>query len=171
MVAGSLASTYHGEPRATHDIDLVIDPSREALLRFARELDPADFYVSREAAAEAWARRGLFNVVDLGSGWKVDLILRKERPFSLAEFSRRIPATILGTSVFVASAEDTILSKLEWARAGASERQLRDVLGVIEVSGGSLDRSYVERWADALGVRELWERALAEAGPSRTQEP
>jgi hypothetical protein len=173
MVAGSLASTYHGEPRATQDIDLVIDPSREALLRFASELDPERFYVSREAASEAWARRGLFNVVDLSSGWKIDLILRKDRPFSREEFARRMPATIFETAVFVASAEDTILSKLEWARSGESERQLRDVLGVVEVSGGSLDRGYVERWADALGVRDLWEHVVAEAeaGPSRAQEP
>ena len=170
MVAGSLASTYHGEPRATQDIDLVIDPSREALQRFASELDPERFYVSSEAASEAWARRGL---VDLSSGWKIDLILRKDRPFSREEFARRLPATIFETAVFVASAEDTILSKLEWARSGESERQLRDVLGVVEVSGGSLDRGYGERWADALGVRGLWEHVVAEAeaGPSRAQEP
>lgn len=165
MVAGSFASTYHGEPRATHDIDLVIDPSREQLQRLARGLDPAQYYVSVEAAEEAWTRRGQFNVVDLASGWKVDLIVRKDRPFSREEFSRREPACMLETQVFVATAEDTILAKLEWARLGGSERQLRDVIGVLEMRGADLDRAYIRRWARELDVEALWERAQAEVAP------
>lgn len=158
MVAGSFASTFHGNPRTTQDIDLVIDPTRDALDRFVRSLAPADFYVSAEAAGEAWGRRGLFNVIDLASGWKIDLILRKDRPFSRAEFERRMPARILGTDVFVATAEDTILAKLEWAQLGESDRQLRDVVGVIELCGDTLDRDYIERWTRELGVEGLWER-------------
>ena len=118
MLAGSFASTYHGEPRTTADIDLVIDPNREALDLFVRQADPASIYVSREAIDEAWRRRGQFNVVLLDSGWKVDLILRKERAFSEQEFARRKLAEIAGVRVFVATAEDTIVAKLEWARAG-----------------------------------------------------
>lgn len=165
MVAGSFASTYHGEPRATHDIDLVIDPSREQIQRFVRGLDPAQYYVSAEAAQEAWTRRGQFNVVDLASGWKVDLIVRKDRPFSREEFSRREPASMLETRVFVATAEDTILAKLEWARLGGSERQLRDVIGVLEMRGADLDRAYIRRWARELDVEALWERVQAEVAP------
>jgi hypothetical protein len=164
MVTGSLASTYHGEPRTTQDIDLVIDPSRAALGRFLRSLDPERFYASEAAADEAWRRRGPFNVIDLASGWKVDLILRKERAFSRSEFERRMPARILGVDVFVATAEDTIVAKLEWARLADSERQLRDVVGVLQLCAGSLDLAYVERWARKLGLAELWERARAEAG-------
>jgi hypothetical protein len=163
MVAGSFASTFHGEPRTTLDIDLVIDPSRESLDRFVRGLEPSAFYVSGEAADQAWRQRGLFNVVDLASGWKIDLILRKERPFSRSEFDRRMPARILGVAVHVATAEDTILAKLEWAQLGESERQLRDVVGVIELCGPSLDRAYIERWARELGVESLWQRARVEA--------
>jgi hypothetical protein len=163
MVAGSFASTFHGEPRTTQDIDLVIDPSREALERLVRSLEPAEFYVSAEAADEAWRCRGLFNVVDLASGWKIDLILRKERPFSRSEFDRRMPALILGVAVHVPTAEDTILAKLEWAQLGESERQLRDVVGVIELCGESLDRAYIERWARELGVETSWQWARAEA--------
>ena len=163
MVAGSFASAYHGEPRTTRDIDLVIDPSRDAFDRLVAELDAERFYISAEAAEEAWRRRGQLNVVDLASGWKIDLILRKERPFSREEFSRRAPATILGTRVFVATAEDTILAKLEWARLGESERQLRDVIGVIEMSGSHLDPAYIAHWARELGVEGLWNRVRAEA--------
>jgi hypothetical protein len=104
------------------------------------------------AALQAWRLRGLFNVVDLASGWKIDLILRRDRAFSRCEFERRQRARILDADVFVATAEDTILAKLEWARLGESERQLRDVVGVIEACGASLDRAYIERWARASSV-------------------
>lgn len=104
MLAGSVASTYHGDPRTTNDIDLVIDPTHEALAGFVHGLDPERFYVSTETA---------LNVVLLDPGWKADLILRKERPFSRAEFERRQPAEIAGVAVFVATAEDTIVAKLE----------------------------------------------------------
>jgi len=163
MLAGSFASTYHGDPRTTNDIDLVVDPSREGLERFVRELDPERFYVSTEAAREAFERRGQFNVVLLDSGWKADLILRKDRAFSRAEFERRQPAEIAGVQVYVATAEDTIVAKLEWARAGESERQLRDVIGILEVSGERLDRNYIARWIAELDLKALWDRAKSEA--------
>lgn len=162
MLAGSFASTYHGDPRTTNDIDLVIDPSRAALESLLRGLDPERFYVSAEAARTAFERRGQFNVVPLDSGWKADLILRKERPFSLAEFERRQPAEIAGVTLFVATAEDTIVAKLEWAQAGESERQLRDVVGILEVSGERLDRDYIARWVAELELQPLWDRANAE---------
>jgi hypothetical protein len=163
MLAGSFASTYHGDPRTTNDIDLVIDPSAEALEAFVGGLDAERFYVSAEAARAAFEHRGQFNVVLLDSGWKADLILRKERPFSRAEFERRQPAEIAGVSVFVATAEDTIIAKLEWARAGESERQLRDVVGILDVSGEHLDREYIASWVEDLDLRALWARANAEA--------
>ena len=165
MLAGSFASTYHGDPRTTNDIDLVIDPSREALEGFLRGLDPGHFYVSAETARTAFERRGQFNVVLLDSGWKADLILRKERPFSRAEFERRQPAEIAGVSVFVATAEDTIVAKLEWARAGESERQLRDVIGILEMSGERLDRGYLAHWIAELSLEALWGRANAGVEP------
>jgi len=164
MLAGSFASTYHGDPRTTADIDVVIDPDRDALDRFLHQLDPDAIYASREAADEAWRRRGQFNLVLLESGWKVDLILRKERPFSAQEFARRQPAEIAGTRVFVATAEDTIVAKLEWARAGESERQLRDVVGVLQTRARELDLAYLEHWIAELGLTSLWHRARSEAG-------
>lgn len=164
MLAGSFASTYHGDPRTTVDIDLVIDPDREALDRLLGQLDPEAIYASREAAEEAWRRRGQFNLVLLESGWKVDLILRKRRPFSEEEFSRRERAEIAGVEVCVATAEDTIIAKLEWAAAGASERQLRDVLGVLQMRSGELDLGYIDRWVRELALTELWARAKAGAG-------
>ena len=164
MLVGSFASTHHGVPRATHDVDLVIDPTEASLDRFVRGLDSKRFYVSAETVRAAWKRRGQFKLVDFESAWKVDLILRKDRPFSREEFGRRQPATLLGTRVFVATAEDTVLAKLEWAQRGEPERQLRDVVGILELRGRELDHAYLERWARELGVEAALARARAEAG-------
>lgn len=162
MLAGSFASTYHGSPRTTHDIDVVIDPTRPALDRFVRDLDEEHYYVSDVAVDEAWRCRGMFNVLLLESGWKVDLILCKERPFSRSEFERRIRVDLGGLAVWMATAEDTIVAKLEWAKAGESERQLRDVEGILAVAGDRLDRAYLEGWIGELGLRDSWARVAAE---------
>jgi hypothetical protein len=90
MVAGSFASTYHGIPRTTNDIDIVIAPTEEALALFLRELPEQDYYVSQDAAFDALRRRTMFNVIDMETGWKVDMIVQKGRPFSQEEFHRRI---------------------------------------------------------------------------------
>lgn len=164
MLAGSFASTYHGDPRTTADIDVVIDPDRDALDRLLRQIDPDLIYASQEAADEAWRRRGQLDLVLLESGWKVHLILRKDRPFSAAEFARRQPVEMAGTRVFVATAEDTIIAKLEWARTGESERQLRDVVGVLQMRERQLDLAYIEHWVAELGLTALWSRARSAAG-------
>lgn len=114
-------------------------------------------------ARDALRRRLQFNVVDARSAFKLDLIVRKERSFSREEFDRRRSVDLLpGVRVSLASAEDTILSKLEWAKnAGRSEKQIDDAAGVLAVSRG-LDRAYVERWAAELGVSDLWREISGE---------
>lgn len=159
MIAGSFASTYHGEPRTTHDIDIVIDGSLSGVEAFVSSLDADTTYCDIDVARDAFARRGQFNLVDMPSGWKIDFILRKDRPFSIEEFGRRKPAKLLGCDVFVATAEDTIIAKLDWARDSSSERQLRDVASILAVSGDAVDLDYVERWIGELGLNELWARA------------
>lgn len=156
MLAGSFASSFHGAPRTTHDIDIVMAPTRDRLDRFVRELDPELYYVSEIAVEEAWRRRGMFNVISLESGWKIDLILRKDRAFSRAEFDRRIRVDLAGLAVWMATAEDTVIAKLEWAKTGESERQLRDVAGIVSRTGDRLDRPYVEYWVETLGLTEQW---------------
>jgi hypothetical protein len=157
MVTGSVASSYHGRPRLTHDADLVVDPTTEQLEKLVRSLLAAGHYVDAARARDALRRRLQFNVVDARSAFKVDLIVRKERPFSRAELERRQPVDLFpGVRVPLASAEDTILSKLEWAKkSGRSEKQIEDAVGVLAVNPG-IDRAYVERWAAELGVLDLW---------------
>jgi hypothetical protein len=162
MVAGSLASSLHGVARSTADIDLVIDANAAARHRFLAVLDRERFYVD-DTEARSVAPGGQFNVVDTVSGWKVDLIQRRDRPFSAAEFERRAPADITGVRVHVASAEDTVLTKLEWAAISGSDRQFRDVADLLRVREADIDDDYLDRWAPELGVVE----ALADARRAR----
>lgn len=163
MVAGSVASSHHGRPRATNDADVVIDPTPPALDRLVAALSEDGYYVDASIARRALAARRLFNVVEPETAFKIDLIIRKDRPFSREEFARRVRRDIAGLRVHLATAEDTVLAKLEWARAGGgSERQLDDVAGILEVSGAQLDRAYIEKWASLLGIADLW-RQVARA--------
>ena len=104
----------------------------------------------------------MFNVIDMSSGWKFDLILRKNRPFSVSEFKRRTTTSLLGVPVCIATAEDTIVAKLEWSKdSGGSERQRRDVAGILAMNDASLDIDYIERWVKSLGLAEEWLAALS----------
>lgn len=158
MVSGSFASNLHGVPRMTQDADLVVEADEAGLLRLARQLEQ-EFYVSEEAVREAVRLRRMFNAIHFETGFKVDLIVKKHRAFSAEELRRRRPWPFGGRQVDFATAEDTILAKLEWAQLGDSGRQYSDATGIIRVQGTRLDWSYLETWADALGIRVLLERA------------
>jgi hypothetical protein len=163
MVAGSMGSSIHGRPRATQDADIVIDPTEEQLRSLLMLLEP-DYYVSRDAALDAWRRRTMFNIVAYEGGWKADLILRKDRLFSRQEFERRRQVDAMGQKFWVVSPEDIILSKLEWMKGRESEVQYCDALGVAVTQWGNLDLGYLRRWAGVLGVEDMLTRLLKEAG-------
>ncbi len=164
MLTGSFASSYHGVPRATQDIDLVVAPTESQVRRLVRLLPEAEYYISEEAALDALAHEGQFNVIDFETGWKVDLIIRKSRPFSRTEFERRSAVDLFGLRVFIASAEDVLVAKLEWAKAGRSMRQLEDCASILQSREDELDRSYVEHWVTQLGLQAQWEQARKMAG-------
>lgn len=159
MVTGSIATSYHGRPRATHDADVVIDPTPAQLDSLVQMLDAGGFYVHPEGAHEALRQRRQFNAIEIARAAKIDLIIRKARPFSIEELNRRQRLDLpFGRGVAVVTPEDAILSKLEWARlSGDSARQLRDAAGVLELNPG-VDRGYIAHWAEQLGVTDLWEQ-------------
>lgn len=162
MVAGSVASTFYGEPRSTYDVDVVIDGTDEQIRRFAASI-ASESYVTDSAVAEAIRSRSQFNVIEYATGWKADLILRKNRPFSIAEFRRRRDGTPAGVNAKIASPEDVILSKLEWSIMGESERQVRDACNLYRFQKGTLDEAYLDKWAEELGVTDLLRRARESA--------
>jgi hypothetical protein len=164
MLTGSVATSYHGRPRATHDADLIIDPTPVQLDALVAALAESGFYVDADGARVALRERRQFNVIEIAHASKIDLIVRRDTPFSDEEFARRRPIDLpFLSNVTTVTAEDSILSKLEWARrSGDSERQVADAASVVALNP-SLDRIYVERWARALGVEDLWRR-IAGAG-------
>ena len=157
MITGSFASNIHGLPRATQDADIIIEVERRTLESFLEALG-SGFYWSLEAALDALAREQMFNVVHLETGFKVDLIIRKSRPFGRVEFSRRQPTFYLGANRWFATAEDTILAKLEWSGMARSERQFDDALNVAKLQRDNLDRAYLEKWANELKIMDLLDR-------------
>lgn len=159
MLTGSFASSFHGVPRATQDIDIVIAPDREQLLALLAQFPASMYYVSRDAALDALTRHDQFNVIDLATGWKIDFIIRKPRAFNREEFERRRSADVSGVEMDVASAEDVLLAKLEWAKRGGSARQIEDAAGIIRMQGERLDTAYIQRWVAALGLGEQWHAA------------
>jgi len=166
MVSGSLASSLQGEPRATHDIDLVIDVAAADVGRLVRAFDAPDLYVDEQAIAEAVRRRAVFNLLQPATGDKVDLWLLTDEPYDRERFRRRQTVTALGLRFFVSAPEDTILMKLHWARVcGGSEKQATDALRVYEVQAGGLDAQYLRDWAARLGIDDLLRALIDQAEP------
>lgn len=161
MISGSVGSSFHGNPRATNDTDIVIDPTRDQLLSFLDRLG-SDCYVSKDTALQAVSDRSMFNVIDTASGVKADLIIRKNRPFSQQEFSRRQRAKVGDAEVYILSPEDSILSKLEWSKDRMSGLQFKDALGVLAVQGDKLDLGYMKKWAKNLGIDKALQQLLEE---------
>ena len=163
MLTGSVVSGLHGRLRSTHNLDVVVElpPLAEKIRRLLAGFPEAEFYASPEAAAAAARERGMFNVIHHASGWKVDFIVRKDRPFSVSEFERRQQVPWGDRPANVATAEDTVIAKLEWHAASGSGRQLEDVAAILAVQGERLDRAYVERWVAELGLERPWAAAQA----------
>ena len=153
MLTGSLVSSLQGEPRATHDIDLVIDITAGDVTRVTEALSAPEVYLDERAVGDATRRRTMFNLIDSSSGDKADFWLLTDDPFDRERFARRLRVEALGLGVSVSTPEDTILMKLRWsAQAGGSEKQLGDALRVYELQAGSLDEGYLDEWSVRLDV-------------------
>jgi hypothetical protein len=165
-VGGSWASSVFGKPRLTNDADLTVEPFSGKEESFCAAFGD-DFYVSLPMIQEAIRRRSSFNIIHWPSGFKVDLFVRKDRPFEASVLARRQMHSLTdGSALALVSPEDVILLKLEWYRLGgcASERQWSDILGVFQVQTGKLDHAYLDDWAADLGVSDLLQRARQESG-------
>jgi hypothetical protein len=164
MLTGSWASNYHGAPRSTADIDFVIAASAAQVRAFLNLLPASEYYFDLPTAIEAAQKRSMFNIISDATGWKIDLIFHKAGAFDEEKLRRRTKVELDGAPVFVATAEDVLVSKLEWAKMGESSRQIEDAAGILKVRGESLDRAYIEKWVRELALTPQWDRARKLAG-------
>lgn len=167
LIGGSLASTVHGMVRITQDSDIVAELRPEHVEPFVTALK-SEFYVDEESIAAAVTEHTSFNIIHRESMLKVDVFVPVLRPFvreQLARARKQVFVLEPHAEALVATAEDTLLSKLEWYRIGGevSERQWRDVLGILKVQVGNLDLEYLREWAKELKVSDLLKRALTES--------
>jgi len=166
-VGGSLASSVHGVMRSTIDVDIVADMRLEHVQPLVEALSK-EFYADDEMIRGAIEHHSSFNLIHYETAFKVDVFVQKSRAFDQMQLERRRPSVIATDpeqSIYVTSPEDVILSKLESYRMGGevSDRQWRDVLGVLKTREGDLDLDYMSKWAGELKVSDLLERALAES--------
>lgn len=171
LVGGSMASSVHGVPRTTNDVDVVAEIPTHKITALADAL-AGDFYVDADMIRDAVARGASFNIVHLATMFKVDVFVASGDPLSTEELSRRQRHALApddDASAWFASAEDTVLRKIEWFKKGGgiSDRQWGDILGVLRLQRTTIDREYLTRWAGHLKIAQLLERALAEADDDR----
>lgn len=167
LIGGSLASTLYGMIRTTQDSDIVADMRPKHLKPFVQALEN-DFYVDEEMIADSIQSKSRFNIIHRESMFKVDVFIPQERPFlqsQLARVQRQSFDFETKVSANFCSPEDTILAKMEWYRMGGeiSERQWRDILGILKTRTGMLDFAYLKKWAGELDIGDLLERAIEEA--------
>ncbi len=129
FVTGSFASSAHGVPRSTNDIDVVIAPTPDQLHVLLEQFPSENFAKDEGDAFNALAHHSSFQVIDYVTMWKVDFMIHQETPFDHSRFARRQVVDIAGVRLQTASAEDILLTKLWWAKVGESERQLNERLG------------------------------------------
>ncbi len=165
-VGGSVASSFHGASRSTMDVDLVADMTDSAVSEFLKCFD-RDFYLSEAAIRDAIQRKSCFNLIHLPTSFKVDVFVSRQRPFDLTAMNRATMEQFGDNHVLeihVATAEDAIISKLEWYRKTneTSERQWDDVTRLLKLLGNAADMEYLTASAESVGVEDLLERLLLE---------
>ncbi|MGH7670439.1 MAG: hypothetical protein ACRENQ_13210 [Gemmatimonadaceae bacterium] len=166
VVGGILASAVYGELRSTNDVDLVVRMELAHVAPLAQALRER-FYVSEAAMGEAVRLGTSFNAIHLSTGVKLDMFVAGQDAFDAERLTHRVPTRIRldpPGELFLDTAEHIVLRKLEWYRRGGetSERQWRDVVGVLRTQGSRLDRAGLGHWAERLGVTDLLERAMRE---------
>ena len=154
MITGSIATNFYTVPRMTRDIDIVVELFEQDIGRFI-PLFENDYYLEPQTVGEAVRNKGMFNLIHDQYIIKIDFVVRKDTLYRRREFSRRRKVTVDNQDLFVVSPEDLILSKLDWAKDSRSEVQLNDVRNLLK-SVKRLNRSYLARWAKALGIESLY---------------
>jgi len=163
FITGSIASIFYGEPRFTNDIDIVVDIEENHIQRLIKMFPENEFYISEEAIREAIIHKDQFNIIHPSSGLKIDVIICKKNDFDRSRFKRiRKIKPIEDVEANFASPEDVVIMKMLYYKEGGSEKHLRDVTGILKISGDVIDRNYIENWAEKLDVKDIWLAILKE---------
>ena len=164
MITGSIASSVQGEPRSTHDIDIVVALAPASVPALLAAFPPPEFYLDELSVRQAIDRRDMFNLLQPDTGDKVDFWMLTDEEFDQARFRQKVAHEFAGLRMNVSRAEDTILMKLRWSdMSGGSEKHFQDALRVYEVQFGQLDQERLDYWAQKLGVADLLRRVRAQA--------
>lgn len=164
MLTGSNASNFYGEPRSTHDIDFVVVMIFDDLQKLEKSFDKQRYYLEEEDIKSAITDKSTFNLIDSYTGLKIDFWILKDDIYHKTCFNRRVKQNILGITTYIATAEDVILTKLNWCKlCGESERQFKDAMGVYEIQKENLDMDYIYKWVEYLAIKDLFERIIKEA--------
>ncbi len=157
MLTGSIASSIQGEPRLSHDIDIIITADRKIVNILSDRFDKQHYYFDESALCEAIASRTMFNLIDIHEGDKIDFWMLTDSAFDNSRFKRKIPITLFNENAWISTPEDTMLAKMLRAKeSGGSEKQLSDIRRVYEVNAIAIDREYIKKWCEALGVEKYW---------------
>lgn len=156
MITGGFAVSFWGEPRATHDLDIVIDvlPGSESVI--AEEFNKIGFFADDEAMKKAVNKKSFFNILHVKSDFKVDCWMVKEDVYNKERFSRRIKKKLFDRDVFLITPEDLILTKLKWFKDSDSSRHFMDAMGIFKIQKDILDENYIIKWAKFLELGDLW---------------
>lgn len=162
MITGAWSAIYYGRPRASHDIDFVVELGRQDLAKVLSIFSPLsdDFFIQKEAIKEAVLEKSMFNVIHLPTTLKLDFWILTDEPFDKSRFRRKRKVKILDQPMVMASAEDTILQKLRWYKMGKIEKHLVDAAFVYQIQKKNLDMGYLADWVRKLGLGKYF-RQLA----------
>lgn len=165
LVTGSVAAMAFGEPRMTNDIDIVAAVEYKHVGGLMAAFPEEEFYISEDAIRDAVRHQTQFNIIHPASGMKIDIVIRKKTPFNDSRFSRirRIKAGENFETNFAAP-EDIILMKMHYYREGGSEKHLRDISGILKISGPEVDKDYIALWAEKLNLMDIWNLILNKIG-------
>lgn len=162
LLTGSFAVSYYGLPRATHDIDFIIEIQKENLdkLKLVLKKLGKDYIYDLSDIEDPPAFSYQFNIYHPETGVKVDFWMVKDNNFEISKFKRKQEILIEKTKISIVSAEDLILNKLLWSKEIVSERHLKDCQGIIQIQGEKLDYKYLKTWAKKLGFSQLLKSIL-----------
>lgn len=170
-LVGSYGSSVFGEPRFTRDIDILIDLPLAKVSEFCAAFPSSEYYLSEAAVRDAIVKRFQFNLIHPASGNKVDFILPRNDEWGRTQLNRarriRLRPEFEGN---VAAPEDVIIGKLWYYSEGGGDRHLRDIAGMLRISGASVNREEIHRWAAKLGYLEIW-RQVVESADAADQTP